>query len=100
MGGKIGDLTDKVDGTPVFQAGEEVILFLVEYHGDYYIHSIVLGSFRVFVDAKNTKRVINDLRNIHLVDPDTGKEVLPKDALTPFRFDAFISKINSLLSQQ
>lgn len=100
MGGKIGDLTDEVHGTPVFEPGEEVVLFLLEHHGAYFIHSIALGSFRVFSDQENTKRVMNDLRNIHLIDPETGKEVLPEDAVTAFHFDAFISKINSFVSQK
>lgn len=99
MGGKIGDLTDEVHGAPAFQPGEEVVLFLLEHQGRYHIHSIALGSFRVFADEENGKRVENDLRNIHLIDPETGKEVSPEDAVTAFRFDAFVSKIKSHLNQ-
>lgn len=100
MGGQIGDIGDVISGTPSLEPGEEVVLFLVESNGSYEIHSIALGLFRVFIGQDNSKQVINDLRNVYLIDPVTRQIVQPEDALTSFPLNAFISEIKSYIKDQ
>lgn len=99
LGGFIGDLGDVIPGTPRFEEGDEVILFLLENNGKYWIHSIALGCFRVFEGEAGEKVVINDLRNINLINPTTGEKVKPEDAITYFPMDDFFDKIESYLGK-
>ncbi len=99
-GGQIGDTSDIISGTPYFRKGDEVLLFLVESNGVYEIHSFALGCFRIFTDTKFNEQVINDLRNVDVIDPATGKRVSPQDAMKPFSLDAFIGEVKSYVSSK
>lgn len=98
MGGQIGDWGDIISGTPLLREGDEVILFLVKYKESYEIHSIALGVFRVYSNDSGEKRVINDLRNVNLIDPANGLEVKGDDANPSFALFPFLSQIRSYLS--
>ncbi len=98
MGGQIGDWGDVIPGTPVFSKGDEVILFLVKHQNSYEIHSIALGLFRVYEDDLGQKMVINDLRNINLIDPVTGNPVAGDEANPAFTLSQFRGQIRSYLS--
>lgn len=98
MGGQIGEWGDVISGTPVLQEGDEVILFLVKNKDSYEIHSIALGVFRVYSNDLGEKRVINDLRNVNLIDPATGQEVRGDEANPTFTLYPFLSQIRSYLS--
>jgi hypothetical protein len=97
LGGIIGDFGDVIPGSPNFNQDGEVIFFLVEHNNKYWIHSIALGCFHVFEEDNGEKSVMNDLRNINLIDPVTKQEVKPEDAITYFPMDAFINEIESYL---
>jgi hypothetical protein len=74
LGGMVGPDALDVPGTPEMDEGEEVVLFLVEWKGHYWIHSVVLGMFTV-VEEEGDRLAVNDLNNIGLIDPVTGKEI-------------------------
>lgn len=99
IGGQIGEIGHHLPGQPIFEKGEEVVLFLQEYNGAYLIHSIAHGCFRVFSNAEREKQVVNDLGNIHLIDPETQEEVDPAEAMMMFDMDAFFSKIDDIMAQ-
>ena len=99
LGGHIGDFGDVIPGTPNFVMDEEVIFFLFEHNNKYWIHSIALGCFRIFEEENGQKSVMNDLRNIHLINPVTNQEVEPEDAITYFPMDVFINEIESYLGK-
>ncbi len=100
MGGQIGDFGDVVPGTPHLVKGQELVLFLQAHRGKLEIHSIALGCFTVVTKEDGNKYVMNDLRNINLVDPKTGKEIQPEDALTYLPLSSFLSKIRSLVKNK
>lgn len=78
LGGTVGEVSAEVPGTPVLRPGEEVVLFLTPWQGRNWIHSVVLGKFSVIATEAGSA-VVNDLRNIGLVDPSTGREIEPGD---------------------
>ena len=98
MGGQIGDWGDVISGTPVLNKGDEVVLFLVKHQNSYEIHSIALGLFRVYADDLGQKMVINDLQNINLIDPSTGKPVEGDETNPAFSLYQFLGQIRSYLS--
>ena len=98
MGGQIGDWGDVIPGAPVLNKGDEVVLFLVKYQNSYEIHSIALGLFRVYADDVGQKMVINDLRNINLIDPVSGKQITGEETSPAFSLYQFLGQIRSYLS--
>ncbi|NOQ97758.1 MAG: hypothetical protein GQ561_06300 [Calditrichae bacterium] len=98
LGGQIGDWGDVISGTPVLRKGDEVILFLVENKESYEIHSIALGLFRVYSNDLGEKMVINDLRNVNLIDPVTGNQVEADEANPSFTLFTFLNQVRSYLS--
>ena len=99
MGGRVGDITDEVTGSPELKEGEDVILFLVEWQGSYWIHSIVLGKFSI-VTQDGILVAYNDLNNVGLVDPVTNHEVTdPTKKTNAFPLDSFLNEIRSLSSK-
>jgi hypothetical protein len=100
LGGQVGDIRQVIAGSPQFQVGEEVILFLVKHDKHYRIHSIALGSFRIVSGEDQQKLVMNDLRNVNLIDPDTGLEIIRKDPLQFFSLQSFVETVQSYVSTE
>lgn len=95
MGGTVGDVSAVVDGTPSLRPNEEVVLFLVSWQGNYWIHSIVLGKFSVRQE-ENGPVAYNDLNNIGLIDPATGREVTePNRKENHFPLQVFLERVRS-----
>lgn len=95
MGGTVGYISQVVDGTPKLELGKEVILFLRDWKGAYWIHSIVLGHYNVIVE-KGKKFVFNDLNNIGLIDPTTKKLITsPNKIENRFEFTSFVNTVKS-----
>lgn len=67
MGGTVGYISQVVDGTPKLEIGKEFVLFLRDWKGAYWIHSIVLGYFQVY-EEKGKVYAVNSLNNVGLVD--------------------------------
>ncbi len=99
LGGQIGEIGHHLAGAPIYEEDDEVVLFLVEFEGTYVIHSIALGSFRVFSGANRTKQVVNDLGNVNLIDPVTKEKVEPEDTNHMFDMEAFFNQIRSYVNQ-
>lgn len=95
MGGTVGYISQVVDGTPKLELGKEVVLFLRDWKGAYWIHSIVLGRYNVIVE-KGKKFVFNDLNNIGLIDPTTKKLITsPNKIENRFEFTSFVNAVKS-----
>lgn len=93
MGGTVGYISQIVDGTPKLEIGKDVVLFLRDWKGAYWIHSIVLGFFQVYKEnGKNY--AVNSLNNVGLVDPATKKLITDVSRLeNRFELRTFISQI-------
>lgn len=98
MGGFIGDFGQIIDGAPQLAVGEKLVLFLIEFKGKLRIHSIALGCFRIS-EKDGSKFVMNDLGNVYLVNPASGREVQPKDGPIKFELNAFLTKVQSYLEE-
>lgn len=98
MGGFIGDFGHIIDGAPQLAVGEKLVLFLIGFQGKWRIHSIALGCFRIF-EKDGSKFVMNDLGNVYLVDPASGREVQPKDEPVKFELNAFLTEVQSYLEK-
>lgn len=98
LGGQIGDFGDHVSGTPQFNENDEVVFFLLEHNGSYWIHSIVLGSYNVITQNDGMQYVLSDLRDINLVD-DASRPVAAAEAYTWMPVNSFISEVRNFVQQ-
>lgn len=95
MGGTIGYISQVVDGTPKLEIGKEVVLFLRDWKGAYWIHSIVLGHFQVY-EEKGIIFAVNSLNNVGLIDPSTKKLITDVSRIeNRFELNAFIQQIKN-----
>lgn len=95
MGGTVGYVSQVVDGTPKLEPGKEVVLFLRDWKGAYWIHSIVLGYFQVY-EEKGKIYAVNSLNNVGLVDPSTKKLITDVSKLeNRFELNQFIQQIKT-----
>lgn len=95
MGGSVGYISQVVDGTPKLEIGKEFVLFLRDWKGAYWIHSIVLGYFQVY-EEKGKVYAVNSLNNVGLVDPTTKKLITDVSKLeNRFELNAFIQQIKN-----
>ncbi len=96
MGGTVGYISQVVDGTPKLEIGKEVVLFLRDWKGAYWIHSIVLGHFQVY-EENGKKFAVNSLNNVGLVDPVTKKLITDVSKLeNRFELNTFIQSVKNL----
>lgn len=96
MGGTVGYISQVVDGTPKLEIGKEYVLFLRDWKGAYWIHSIVLGHFRVY-EENGKKYAVNSLNNVGLVDPSTKKLITDVSRLeNRFELNTFIQSVKNL----
>jgi len=72
-GGKVGAYTSEISGQPNFEVGDEVFFFLVDWKGNYWIHSIALGGYSI-VETGGVKYAVNGFDNVQLVEPVNKKE--------------------------
>jgi len=96
LGGRVGEITANVPGTPELNPKDEVILFLREWNGDYWIHSIVLGKFTVLREG-STPMTVSDLNNVGLVDPVTKQEITDHAGkINTIPLESFLNEVRSL----
>lgn len=96
MGGTVGYISQVVDGTPKLEIGKEVVLFLRDWKGAFWIHSIVLGYFQVY-EENGKKYAVNSLNNVGLVDPSTKKLITDVSKLeNRFELNTFIQSVKNL----
>jgi hypothetical protein len=96
LGGRVGEIAAEVPGTPELNPKDEVVLFLREWNGDYWIHSIALGKFTVLRDGP-TAMTVSDLNNVGLVDPVTKQEITDKAGkINTIPLESFLNDVRSL----
>lgn len=99
MGGQVGDIGQEVNGTPKLRPNEDVVLFLTEWKGNYWIHSIALGKFSV-IDEDNKAVAFNDLNNIGIIDPVTKREITESNKKSNhIPLQNFLNEVRSLISK-
>jgi hypothetical protein len=98
LGGQIGDFGDHVSGAPQLNFGDEVVLFLQFHNGSWWIHSIALGVYAVVAQDDGQKYVLNDLRDINLVD-EHSRKVDAAAAYTWMPVDEFIGQVREYVQQ-
>ncbi|NIV72643.1 MAG: hypothetical protein GWN16_02940, partial [Calditrichae bacterium] len=74
--------------------------FLVEYKGDYWIHSITLGAFDVLAENDGAKFILNDLSGINIIDPATHQPLQPEEAFSLTPIDNFITDIKTYVEKE
>ena len=100
LGGQIGDWGMVVSGTPYLRSGDEAIFFLLPRDEYFEIHSMALGLFRIYQDETGRPKVVNDLSDIQLIDPQTNLEVNPAEKLQSFDLIPFIDQIKSYRTRE
>ena len=95
LGGTVGDAGQEVSGSPKLHQGEDLVLFLIQWKGAYWIHSIVLGKFSV-INENNRPVAFNDLNNIGLIDPATREEITQSNQKSNhIPLQSFLSEVRS-----
>jgi hypothetical protein len=90
LGGVVGTIASIVPGTPTFQKGEEVVVFLTQKDvaGYPWVMGLQQGKFSVSLDESGQKRVRNELSDLNLVGPGgsvaDGAKVSPNMSLQAF----------------
>ncbi len=100
LGGTVGEISQEISGSPTLGRNEDVVLFLVRWQNEYWIHSIVLGKFSV-VSEENRLVAFNDLNNIGLIDPVKRQEITrPNEKANHFPLHSFLAEVRSFISKQ
>ncbi len=99
LGGTADDITLDVPGTPELIEGEELLLFLRFWKGNYWIHSIVLGKYSI-ISEEGEYYAINNLSNVGLIDPLTKRKITDPCAIeNKFLLSAFINEIKNFVKK-
>ena len=72
MGGTVGVYSDEISGQPQYEIGDEVFFFLVDWKGNYWIHSIALGAYSV-IETGGVKYAVNGFNDIEFAESFTKK---------------------------
>jgi hypothetical protein len=100
LGGTVGEISQEISGSPKLRRNEDAVLFLVQWKGHFWIHSIVLGKFSVVTEG-NTSVAYNDLNNIGLIDPVTKEEITrPGGKANHIPLQRFLSEVRSFIIKQ
>lgn len=67
FGGKVGPYADEISGQPNYEIGDEVFFFLVDWKGNYWIHSMAIGGY-VVIETGGVKYAVNGFNDIEFVD--------------------------------
>jgi len=93
LGGKKGEWELKVIGMPVFQVGEEVLLFLEKNSDGYIPSALSLGKFRIVKDDHGKYKAV---RSYEGIEPFTGQGILPQNQpLEEFDLDRLVDIIKA-----
>jgi hypothetical protein len=101
LGGVVGTIASIVPGTPTFQKGEEVVVFLTQKDvaGYPWVMGLQQGKFSVSLDESGQKRVRNELSDLNLVGP--GGSVVDGAKVSPnMPLQAFLDGIRTDLDEE
>lgn len=98
MGGTVGDITQKVIGTPEFKLNEEVLLYLnTADDGALRVAHVFMGKFSVIKDKDKTY-VLRQVGSATIIEPQgRSKE---QTITNKMEFAAYVDKIKSVLSSK
>lgn len=100
LGGKVGDISQEVSGTPRLWDNSEVFLFLVDWKEAYWINSIVLGFYEV-VEINGTKFAVNNFNDVEMIDSKTGKPIQEKKHIeAKYELTSLKTKIKDLVKKE
>lgn len=68
MGGTVGAYSDEISGQPQYEVGDEVFFFLVDWKGNYWIHSIAIGGYSV-IETGGVKYAVNGFNDVEFAEP-------------------------------
>lgn len=96
-GGKLGIYADEVPGQPNYEIDDEVFFFLVDWKGNYWIHSIALGGYSV-IETGGVKYAVNEFNDIELVQP--AKQKVGEELKGEYLLSDIYSKVKLLASKE
>jgi len=92
-GGKIGPYADEISGQPTYEVGDEVFFFLVDWKGNYWIHSMAIGGY-VVIETGGVKYAVNGFNDIEFVE--TLHEKIGEDLKGEYQLFDLFGKVQSL----
>lgn len=97
MGGTVGAYTSHISGQPNYEVGDEVFFFLIDWKGNYWIHSIAMGAYSV-VETGGVKYAVNSFNNIELIQPQKMK--IGEDLKGEYELTDLYSKVKILAAKE
>jgi hypothetical protein len=94
-GGKIGNIVEKVSGSPSFEKGERVILFLKRKNEFFSVSGMALGKFKI-INERGVALVINNAEGLSVYKDGRIIELQERR----WRYDEFIMMIRRLLEEK
>jgi hypothetical protein len=101
VGGTVGDRTQTVPGAPVYEPGDEVLLFAgpLGETGYYGVLGIFYGKYAITRDPLSGKKVVSGASfGATHYDPVTFDPLPPRERPDPVYLDDFLAEIQSYLS--
>jgi len=96
MGGTIGAYSDEIDGQPIYEPGNEVVFFLIDWKGNYKIHSIAVGGYSIVKTGGETYAV-NKFNDITFNEPLAKRQ--GEELKSEYVLSEMISKITRISAQ-
>lgn len=97
MGGTVGHISDEVPGSPTLYEEEEVVLFLVDWKENYWIHSVALGAYSV-IEVSGIKYAVNGFNDIEFSEPLYKKQ--GEELKGEYELDDLFAKVQSLTVEE
>lgn len=97
MGGTVGAYSSEISGQPNYEVDDEVFFFLVDWKGNYWIHSIALGGYSV-VETGGVKYAVNHFNSIEIVAPQKKKS--GEDLKGEYELSSLYNKIKFLAAKE
>jgi hypothetical protein len=103
LGGEVGDIGMLVEGTSVFEEGEEVLLFLRKgRNGFHRIIGFSQGKFSIETDPVSQRKMLirKKARMVRTQDGRIGKKIFEIKSDKKLFLDDFTNRVQNILQQQ